>query len=198
MDYGWDVANSTDRKSIQHEGSRLKEALHTIPDSALQSEDHKSLRKLRDIVDMLNGDSACRGRCLPAEEHFKKIVNFIAIGSAIASLEADFADPNLPKEWVEPVVTVLAIARSIQAATVFTTMEFVLEIKTQRLQTAVMGALFVTLTTVQLYKDDAGELTKAMSSTPRDGTVEEAKEISELTPQKDDKPNDYDMVHDEL
>lgn len=136
-------------------------------------------------------------RCLPGAA-VAKIVNCIAIGSAIAELEAEFADPNLSKESVETLVTGLAIARTIQAALVFTVLEFVPQIRIQMLQNAVTAALYVTLTTIQLYKDDARKLTKAISSTPKDGAVEEAKDISGLTPQKDDNPNDYDMVRDEL
>lgn len=197
-DYGWDVTKSEDRKAIQNEGSRLKEVLHTIPDSALQSEDHKALRKLRDIVDKLNGETECRGRCLPADAAAKRIINLIAIGSAIAALEAEFADPSLPYKVVDDVFTAIAVARTIQAALYFTAVELVLQIRTEKLQTAVVAALFVTLTTVKLYKDDVAKLAKAVSILPKDGPIDEAKEIAELTPQKDDNTNDYDMVHDEL
>ncbi len=61
-----------------------------------------------------------------------------------------------------------------------------------------MGALFVTLATLRLYKDDAGELAKARSSTPKDDAKEGAKDLYALTPEPDDAPKDYDMVHDEL
>ncbi len=200
--YGWDVSSSADRKSILDEANRLHQVLHTIPDSTLKEEEYGAWSKLRDIVDMLTGVSECHGRCLPerpgVDDVFYKVVPLVAIGTAIAAIQGEYAHPSVPKEQVDAVVAALAVVHTVAAAVVTIMIRDLFRIQTRTLKNAVMGALFVTLATLRLYKDDAGELAKARSSTPKDDAKEGAKDLSALTPEPDDAPKDYDMVHDEL
>jgi hypothetical protein len=195
-DYGWDLSSSADRKSIQDEANQLRQALRSIPDSDLESEEQAVVVQFRDALDMLNGVSECRGRCLLPGEDFSRIFSMVAIGSAIAKIEAEFADPSSPRSKL--VVTMLAVSYSLYALATEIILERTFRIDTRPLRIAVMGALFVTLVTMRQYRDDARGIAAASSSTPADDAKEGAKDISELTPAPDDDPGDYDMVHDEL
>ena len=197
---GWDVASAADFDKFRTELNKLRQALNEALNSPNLPKNYSGAwTRSLGVIDQLLAVE-CRGRCLPSGELVDNVISAAAVGSAIAAMIGELADPNIDPEFVETALTMIGAMQTFCLFWIFNIVPILFDIRSSVLRIAAMATAGAGLIVVHQYAEDAKEIAAAQSppTTPKDGMKNGAKRIADQTPTQGDNPKDYDIIHDEL
>ena len=197
---GWDVASDADFDKFRTELNKLRQALNQALNSPnLPKNYSEAWTESLNVIDQLLAVE-CRGRCLPSGEFVDNLISAAAVGSAIAAMIGELANPNHDPEFVETALTMIGVAQTFSVFMIFNIVPILFGIRSSSLRIATMATAGAALIVVHQYAEDAKAIAAAQSppTTPKDSMKNGAKKIADKTPTQGDNPKDYDMIHDEL